>query len=173
MRDKLGRYIKGRRRSLNSRLKQGSSIKGECHWNWKGGRLIDKKGYVSLYKPSHPQSDKHGYIREHRLVMEQKLGRYLTKEEDVHHVNGIKSDNRIENLELMSHGEHSRRTHLGRRSPLIGRKRPELAKKLKGQHHSPATEFKKGSPPPPHKKECKCFRCIRRSPNPLSKQNQL
>ena len=165
MRDKKGRFVKGSKRPLSERIKQGISIKAEKHHNWKGGRQIDRKGYVLIYSPDHPYNSKK-YVREHRLVMEKHLGRYLKPNEDVHHINENRQDNRIENLKLMFHGEHTTKTNLGRPSPFKGKKRPELAGKLKGKHNSPATEFKKGNPPSPHKKECKCFRCSKRSPNP-------
>ncbi|KKL74085.1 hypothetical protein LCGC14_2068400 [marine sediment metagenome] len=55
----------------------------------------------------YPMVDKEGYIREHRLVMARKLGRLLLPQEQVHHINGIKDDNRRENLELVSAQEHS------------------------------------------------------------------
>ena len=74
-------------------------IKGETHPMWKGGR-IDKDGYKEIKSPNHPNRTKQNYVREHRLVMEQHLGRYLTKQEEVHHINGDKLDNRIENLQL-------------------------------------------------------------------------
>lgn len=66
----------------------------------KGEGCIDRDGYKILYKPNYPGSTKNGMIREHRYVMEQHLGRLLRKDETIHHVNGIKNDNRIENLEL-------------------------------------------------------------------------
>ncbi len=71
-------------------------------WNEKGRRYIDTKGYVYLRMPEHPDAGSTGYIREHRYVIEQTLGRRLEPHERVHHKNGNKSDNRIENLELWS-----------------------------------------------------------------------
>ena len=83
--------------------------------NWKGGRLIDKSGYVLIRRPEHPRAKKffgiRCYVREHIVVIEQKLGRSLSKGETVHHINGVKSDNRPENLELR-HGGHGKGTVL-------------------------------------------------------------
>lgn len=65
-----------------------------------GNKSKNGYGYVVVYMPNHPNSDKRGNILEHRLVMSNHLGRPLKSHEHVHHKNEIKSDNRIENLEL-------------------------------------------------------------------------
>lgn len=61
-----------------------------------------EKEYIKLYRPSHPFASKQGFVKEHRLVMEQMIGRYLERHETVHHKNGNRKDNRPENLELWS-----------------------------------------------------------------------
>lgn len=66
---------------------------------------INRDGYVYVYMPEHENSDKWGYVAEHKFVMSEKIGRPLMKGEQVHHKNSIKNDNRPENLELWS-GDH-------------------------------------------------------------------
>lgn len=87
------------------------------HFRWKGGKAIDKDGYILTKSPNHPFCSCGGYVREHRLVMEKHIGRFLKPEEIVHH-DGIryplgstknKQDNRVENLRLFSNlSEHQK-----------------------------------------------------------------
>lgn len=79
---------------------------GKKHPRWRGGKTIDRYGYPKLLKPDCPMSDSKGYVYEHRYKMAKKIGRLLTREDVVHHINGIRDDNRIENLELTTHFEH-------------------------------------------------------------------
>lgn len=77
------------------------------HPHWKGGRRKSSNGYTLLLSPEHPHARSDGCVFEHRLVMEQRLGRYLLPEESVHHKNGDRQDNRDENLELWSRSHPS------------------------------------------------------------------
>lgn len=80
---------------------------GPGHPEWKGGTIVDKDGYILEYCPGHPYARNSGYVLQHRLVMEQHLGRYLEPNEVVHHKTPNKQDNLIENLELFSkNSEH-------------------------------------------------------------------
>lgn len=72
--------------------------------NYKGGRIRQPSGYVLTLARDHPRANPAGYVREHRLVMEQVLGRFLEPHEQVHHRNGVRDDNRPENLELWKGG---------------------------------------------------------------------
>jgi len=85
--------------------------KGKNANHWKGGKVYSMAGYVYIYKPEHPFSNNIGYIFEHRLVMEQSIGRYLNKTEKIHHINEIKDDNRIENLLLFKNESEHQKYH--------------------------------------------------------------
>lgn len=96
--------------------KNNQQARGWCgnHWkHWKlygdplitkhrkhGEGTINEQGYYLVRMPDHPNANVNGYIHEHRLVMSQHLGRPLTSFENVHHKNGKRLDNRLENLEL-------------------------------------------------------------------------
>lgn len=71
-----------------------------------GKRRYEHNGYVYVRAFDHPNRIKNGYIAEHRLVMEKILGRHMLKSESVHHINGVKNDNRPENLALVAAGLH-------------------------------------------------------------------
>lgn len=83
---------------LRGELPRGGPT-GHLNGSYKGGANTDKDGYMRVRFPRHPYA-KNGYVYEHRLVMESKIGRLLQRQEVVHHKNGNTLDNRVENLEL-------------------------------------------------------------------------
>lgn len=107
-------YIKRFGTWNNALVAAGYKRKKKGEWKFRGGRYKDQYGYIWLWMPSY--TDENGIRHrghnkaEHRYKMEMKLGRRLRKEETVHHKNGIRSDNRIGNLELWSssHGRGQR-----------------------------------------------------------------
>lgn len=74
-------------------------------------KRIASNGYIMIYVPNHPNSGINGFIAEHRLIMERYLGRYLESNEYVHHINGNRQDNSIENLQVMSNINHGEIHH--------------------------------------------------------------
>lgn len=103
----------GKRPTEETRIKLSESKKGTNHPRWCGNRRKTKSGYIEIRIPQHPNAGAFGFVLEHRLVMENNLGRYLSKEEKVHHINGVRDDNRIENLKLISQSEHAKIHGLG------------------------------------------------------------
>lgn len=86
----------------------------ESNPNWKGGRVVAHSGYVLIrVGVAHHLSDVRGYAYEHRLVAERNLGRRLRPGEEVHHVDGDRSNNAPENIEVMvdrlAHAVHRRK----------------------------------------------------------------
>jgi len=90
---------------------------GERSHFWKGGRFKHPNGYILVrLTPDHTfysMADSHHLVPEHRLVIAEQIGRFLRDDEIVHHKNGIKDDNRLENLELLDRHLH----HTGYNAP--------------------------------------------------------
>lgn len=84
--------------------------KGPKCINYKNGTQVTN-GYISVLAPDHPHTNRRGYVYEHRLVMEKRLGRYLTPEEVVHHIDFNKKNNADENLMLFATDSEHRRHH--------------------------------------------------------------
>ena len=90
---------------------------------WRGGRVHLHGGRYGIYMPGHPMANVCGgvYVLEYRLIAAKKIGRLLRNDEVVHHKNGDPTDNRPENLEVLSQSEHSREHANERRDIVTGR----------------------------------------------------
>lgn len=94
-------------------LNRSEARKGEKCPNWHGGVKTTKSGYRMVLQPGHHRADRGGYVMEHILVWEKESGLMLPPNCCIHHLNGVKSDNRIENLCVMVHGAHTVYHHTG------------------------------------------------------------
>ena len=97
---------------LSSKLMKGElnhqfGLKEERSANWKGGRKLDKNGYVYLKKPFHPKASKDGYVAEHIFIWMNYYQRSIPLSYMVHHEDKDRQNNQIENLTLVDHREHT------------------------------------------------------------------
>lgn len=118
--------------------------------NWKGGKRKFTNGYLGVW-----DREKQTYELEHRVIMRNSLGRDLNKGEHVHHINGDKTDNRIENLELIDISKHTTRHKTGGKlseetKKKIGRANKRSIKKLwqNPEYRKHMSEAHKGQPSP-------------------------
>ena len=126
---------------------------GDQHPDWRGGVTM-RKGYRYIYAPDHPHAINGRYVAEHRLVVEQAIGRYLEPGEAVHHINQDQLDNRLENLQLFSsNADHLRHELTGKtpnhtpegklrmresilRSHSLGKLKPDGCRRTQTNHRS-------------------------------------
>ena len=146
-----GRFViaKGLCNAHYTRLKRTGDVQAELlvtrsHFGssnpkWKGGQTTDGRGRTLLHRPDHPSANKWGYVYRYRILVEESIGRFLTSDEIVHHKDGDKSNDAIENLEIMSQSNHIaehrdqmsngiRRFFKNNQSPWVGRKHTEETK---------------------------------------------
>ena len=104
----------GERLGNSERAKEGATKTGKANrgrrkrsdYEFGGHEKKRQDGYIKVYVPDHPHARADGYVLKHILVIEREIGRYLEKDEVVHHINHIRDDNRLENLRLMNKREH-------------------------------------------------------------------
>jgi len=118
--------------------------KGMNHGMWKGGKVATTQGYFKNMKKDHHFADNDGYVHEHRLVWEEHNNAVLLSWADVHHINGNKQDNRIENLEAMMHRQHTTRHTSGHRFAL--RRHKDMSNRFCMVCESNITSFDQGFP---------------------------
>jgi len=118
------------RKVFNSQRGNWKKVTGICQECTNGMTWLEKgrdrperrkpfRGYIKIYMPEYSHCDARGEVLEHRYIMEKHIGRHLKSYEHVHHKNGIKHDNRIENLEIVTTSKHATITALMKRVQLL------------------------------------------------------
>ena len=107
-------HFYGKHHTIKTKEKLSLACKGKYVGKnnpaWKGGKLIQNK-YFEIYSPTHPFKNKNNRVREHRLIVEKQLGRYLTKKETVHHIDNNPLNNKVNNLMIFSSNAAHKRFH--------------------------------------------------------------
>jgi len=103
-------------REISKNRKPRVEPRGRDRWNFKEERL--EKGYVTIYDPDHIKANTHGRVHKSIVVLENKIGRKLLKNEVAHHINEIKNDDRPENLMLMTTHDH-KAYHIRKNKPSV------------------------------------------------------
>lgn len=103
-----GRKLGKSPESMAARIEAGHKRKGQRAREYEFGGHEKRRpdGYIKVYVPDHPHATADGYVAKHTLVMERSIGRYLSADEVVHHINHIRDDNRLENILLMTKHDH-------------------------------------------------------------------
>jgi hypothetical protein len=109
--DKTRGRVKGQPyRFIHGHRVRTEANRGANHPNWTGGR-IKRDGYILLWKPGHPRSDKYGYVREHIVIAEEAIKHPLPSGAKVHHFNEQRDDNRNPNLVICEDQAYHRLLH--------------------------------------------------------------
>jgi hypothetical protein len=112
---KISKSLKGRPLTKEHIRKITEAQMGEKSHRWKGGIIRHPEGYIYIKNRKHPFCNNEEYVRRSRLIMEKHLKRFLNSKEVVHHVNGIKDDDRLENLRLFSNASEHFKLHSSKR----------------------------------------------------------
>lgn len=101
---------------------------------WKIEKIVSKGDYDYAVVKKHPNAMRYGYVLHHRIIMENHLGRFLNPNEVVHHINGNKKDNRIENLEVHDSREHTRSHSIMQGRKMVVLKCPNCGEEFEREH---------------------------------------
>lgn len=93
----------------DGRGKHGNHVRGSRHHRWNDSKIMSPNGYPMIrVGRTHPLADPNGYVMEHILVVASALGREAISGKVIHHVDGDRTNNRIENLMLLTIAEHNK-----------------------------------------------------------------
>ena len=116
----IGKKLQGKKRpdmtGKNNHF-YGVHLLGETSPHYKNGEIKDKDGYILILKRNHPHN-RDGYVREHRLIVEKQIGRYLHRFKVCHHINKVTNDNRPHNLMAFKNQSIHRKFEAGKRTRL-------------------------------------------------------